>query len=227
MTFRTLDEIKMELPALYEKWILVKNQCLFPEYVEGMFNELKKVVKKRGDDFTITIKANSAMNIIVAIAKKPEGVTLDFLSLNAGSGDSISTFLKFSTKLDDKTYWEQLRVAYQKQDYTKIPHKLLASLFLTNRSGRENINTPEENEFLNTLPNPVTIYRGCYPEEIKTMKYGISWTLNPKVAEFFANRIIKKKKGEVVKLDVPKQNILGYFSDRGEEEIIFIPDWLL
>ena len=84
----------------------------------------------------------------------------------------------------------------------------------------------KEREVLLSLPSEVVIYRGCYSTELKSKKYSISWTLDKKVAEFFANRPTKKSTGSVIELTTPKERIIAYFKDRKEDEVIYIPDWI-
>lgn len=72
-----------------------------------------------------------------------------------------------------------------------------------------------------TLPDYVEVYRGCKKEELEELgvPLGISYTLSPKVAEWFANRC---ENGCVVKMVIPKEYIRCYYNGRKEEEVIIL-----
>ena len=224
----SLDEMKSEIQVLSDKWKSQKSKCKYPKFVEGYFKEFnKQYLLSKGGDFVAEIKIIETFNILKSLVKTPEKINLGKILLFSETSDRIKIFKTYSPEMDDKTYWEELRLAYQMQDYKKLNHKLLASLFLSDRSAKENISSKIEQTILNSLPPKVTIYRVCYLEEIKTKKYGISWTLDKSVADFFANRLTKKVAGQVATLIIPKDRIIAYFKDRKEEEIIYIPDWLI
>ena len=74
---------------------------------------------------------------------------------------------------------------------------------------------------IKNLPEKITIYRGSYS------RWGISWTLNKDIAEWFATRFKAVNKIETVNTQVFKQevyrdNCIAYFNDREEEEIIYL-----
>ena len=72
-----------------------------------------------------------------------------------------------------------------------------------------------------TLPDYVEVYRGCEKEELEELgvPLGISYTLSPKVAEWFAER---RENGCVVKAIIPKECIKCYYNGRKEEEVIIL-----
>ena len=72
--------------------------------------------------------------------------------------------------------------------------------------------TLEERELL-TLPEVVTIYRGCTPEG----KNGFCWTLTKSVAEFFANRF-DRSNTVIYKAEVRREDIVTHFLS--EDEIV-------
>jgi hypothetical protein len=79
----------------------------------------------------------------------------------------------------------------------------------------------EELNVFKNLPEKITIYRGSYS------RWGISWTLNKDIAEWFATRFKAVNKIETVNTQVFKQevyrdNCIAYFNDREEEEIIYL-----
>lgn len=78
--------------------------------------------------------------------------------------------------------------------------------------------TKEEQEVICNLPEQVKIYRGVTSFN-KKYKKALSWTLDRKKAEWFANRF-NTGTGEVWTLTVPKKKILCCFLRRNENEVI-------
>ena len=76
--------------------------------------------------------------------------------------------------------------------------------------------TPKDYEFLLSLPQALHLYRGS------EYKCGMSWTLDRSKAEWFADRF--NTDGKVFELVINKSSTYGYFSDRGESEIVVNPD---
>jgi len=88
--------------------------------------------------------------------------------------------------------------------------------------------TKQELKIYNSLPENITIYRGMTTEELKSGDFGISWTLSRERAEFFAfkygrNFSTENKPKVVHQLEVTKVEILAYFNERNEQEVICIP----
>lgn len=74
---------------------------------------------------------------------------------------------------------------------------------------------PDELKVLQSLPDEITIYRGSKPNTSLT---ALSWTINPDVAQWFADRF--EKNGTVYEAKISKKDVLAYFNGREEEEII-------
>ena len=92
---------------------------------------------------------------------------------------------------------------------------------------KEKLMTTEELEILKNLPDKVKIYRGMTVEESTKEHQGVSWTLDKKVAEFFAYQYIRnqstaKKPKTVVEKVIDKSEIIAVFWGRGEQEIIYM-----
>ena len=86
------------------------------------------------------------------------------------------------------------------------------------RATKETMMTDSERELLSSLPDMVPIYRGVTSFN-KSRKKALSWTLDIKKAQWFANRY-DTGTGEVWSLTVPKKRILAYFEGRDEAEVI-------
>lgn len=73
----------------------------------------------------------------------------------------------------------------------------------------------EEMEYYLRLPNTITVYRGL--QRGATVN-GLSWTTSLNTAQWFAERW--SASGEVYSAQINKQDVLAYFSTRGESEIV-------
>ena len=78
-------------------------------------------------------------------------------------------------------------------------------------------------QIYNGLEDEVTIYRGADKAEELNGKYGISWTLNPKVALFFAYDRYKNKdinERTVIQRKINKEQIKAIITEMDEDEVI-------
>ena len=82
----------------------------------------------------------------------------------------------------------------------------------------------EEMAIYNALPDEVTVYRGVTSNNLSGTE-ALSWTLNPEVAEWFANRF-ESIKGRVYVAKINKNDIFAYFDSRSECEVIVDPNYL-
>ena len=81
----------------------------------------------------------------------------------------------------------------------------------------------EERERLQSLDNPVTIYRGVTSYNARNVK-ALSWTLDENVARWFASRF--GEQGRVYQAQIAKDDILAIFTGRNESEVIVDPKQL-
>lgn len=83
----------------------------------------------------------------------------------------------------------------------------------------------EERTYYDKLPKSFTIYRGLSYKEYKSKDYGISWTLDKKIAEryiFYDKN--KSEKGGLVSKNIFKKDILTIFNDGANMEVIHLND---
>lgn len=76
---------------------------------------------------------------------------------------------------------------------------------------------------LHGLDDTVTVYRGVTPYNGKNIR-ALSWTLEPRTAEWFANRF--GEEGTVYEATIDKSHILALFNGRNEAEVIVDPKYL-
>jgi hypothetical protein len=77
------------------------------------------------------------------------------------------------------------------------------------------------------LPNPVTIYRGTVVAEAACSEYGVSWTLDPEQARWFATAPHRCRNWEspplLLSATVARENICGLLFGRQEREVLVCP----
>ncbi len=80
----------------------------------------------------------------------------------------------------------------------------------------------DDRAVLASLPSVVTIWRGV-PNP--GTRLGMSWTIDEAKAKWFADRW--QGNGSVVEKTIKRENIIAYFSNRSESEVVIFPDDLL
>ncbi len=154
-------------------------------------------------------------------------ITFDDVCLNAPKNKLLYYFQIFSHTFSDIEYWKQLAYLYIQQDFEQLPFEFYKMLFSSNREERIHLMNTDEQKYFQALPDTITIYRGMSQKEAEDGNYGISWTLNRSVADFFAekyfrNSLYKEEEKKVVELSIPKTKAIAYFNGRKEEEVIYI-----
>jgi hypothetical protein len=149
------------------------------------------------------------------------------LLIMCSSFDRFQSFLKIKDQLNDKDYWLTLADAYTGSDNLYYLKEEVKEAFLEDRSQREYLMTKQELKIYNSLPENITIYRGMTVEELESGDFGVSWTLSKERAEFFAfkygrNLSTEGKPKIVHQLEVMKVEILAYFNERNEQEVVYI-----
>jgi hypothetical protein len=128
-------------------------------------------------------------------------------------------FCNISSQLNNEDYWKLARSIWIDSEniWQLIPIIHDALTAKERLSSRSSMMTEDEREFLNELPDEVTVYRGAGKENRK----GYSWTVDKETAEWFATRL--RNVGEVLTGRVKKSDIIAYISGRDEHEIIAVP----
>jgi len=124
-----------------------------------------------------------------------------------------------------KTFWKSLQFAYSDgRAATSEAEELFREFECAEWYG---YSTKKEQKFFEQIGNDQILYRGCTLEEVESGCYGVSWTTDRKIAEFFAYRYedILKRNGKrpcVVGVKAKDANICGILLERGEKEVILI-----
>jgi hypothetical protein len=141
----------------------------------------------------------------------------------------FQSFLAISQIIHGKLYWYALRYAYESSDNLYHYRHDVAFAFSKDEPEREYLMTKKEREYLQRLPEQITIYRGMTQKELKSKNFGVSWTLKKDVAEFFAytyqrNFATNHLKKLVHEMTINKSEVIAFFNGRDEFEIIYIKD---
>lgn len=157
------------------------------------------------------------------IVEKEEEVDWKVLSGYLANHQQFLILERFGNAMSDEDYWYMVKRSYIMSDFANQEYDFIESFLFGERKNSHFFMSEEERKFFESLPEKVTIYRGCSLEEIESGKFRLSWTLSKKIAEFFANEY-RENEGidcDVVELTVPKTKLFGYVNDRTEEEVIY------
>ena len=147
--------------------------------------------------------------------------------INKSSHDRFACFYDLRHHLKGQDYWEVLINAYQCSDNTYDQKLNILISFLAKEPNSEMVMNSSEREKLALLPEKIKIYRGMTVSEFKSGIFGISWTLDPKVAHFFAfkyrrNFATNGEEKMIHEMIISKKNVFAYLASRNEEEIIYL-----
>ena len=148
--------------------------------------------------------------------------------LGVNSESIFEKFLQHAPRWYGKNYWYALGLAYTCADNLYPYRDDVKAAFSAKRKGREALMTEQELEVWQNLPQQVSIYRGMTIEENISGDFGISWSLSIETANFFAfeytrNIYTRNLPKTVQHLEVDKKDIIAFFNERKEEEVIYLP----
>jgi hypothetical protein len=147
-----------------------------------------------------------------------------------GSHERLEPFLEIVPRLSPKQYGKLLRDVYTGIEVTHENRDIWASLFHRPCLRPKYLMSPDELNALKKLPPTIRIWRGY---GCKGGERGFSWTLDKKVAEFFADyscggrrRMLTNSVGEtpyIAEGTCQKSKVLALFTERQESEIFVDP----
>lgn len=155
---------------------------------------------------------------------------LDYLMLIEPTCRATVFSEEVATLLSDDEYWKMLRHLWL--NHNLPPHwdgDTWPDLFASSRKQRELLMNEEERAVLAVLPAKLTVYRGG------VNRNGLGWTLDKDKARFFAESfaVISPLRGhppeehKVFKGMVPKDKVYAYLNEKGDEEIVVAPDFVV
>lgn len=128
-------------------------------------------------------------------------------------------FSLIESYLDEKTYAELLFTAFKHQENPNrdpnVSVEMIKKYF--KKANPAYLMSKEEQAYLDSLPDYVTIYRGVGPFEDYGLYGALSWTLSLSTANWFAERF-RNKDGVVCEAKIHKDHIFAYFEH--EQEVI-------
>lgn len=119
--------------------------------------------------------------------------------------------------LSEKDFTEILVDYWTASGITDVPKENFLSWF--NEANKAYLMNKSEQKKFDKLSDKVTIYRGVSNSECK---YGFSWTIDRRIAAWFANRY-EDKESYVYECTVDKKDLLCYLDIRNEKEVIIDP----
>lgn len=126
------------------------------------------------------------------------------------------------TRIKDEDYWETLRMVYGTIEYPSGHSHTMRRLFASRRKKRELFMFPEERDLFHRLPETLTVYRGYSRYD----GAGMSWTLDRRVADWFAHRRPDWGQPRVITGVVRREDVLALLASGGEAEVL-VPDGLV
>lgn len=111
-------------------------------------------------------------------------------------------------------------VEYSNNDINLRPNEIVN---LMSCLPKELLMTEEDLHVYNGLPDKFAIFRGVNSQNDKYVNCAMSWTLDIKIAKFFANRFNSDSSGKVYCKIIDKSDVLAYFNTRDEQEVVIIP----
>lgn len=132
----------------------------------------------------------------------------------------VSALVEMSTKIiDDREYWRLVMDVLTDSENLHQEKQNVRTLLNADRLHREAIMLPSDREYLESLNQEFTIYRGFSHEDSRA---GWSWTLDREKAEWFANRysLIDGSRPEITTARVKKTDVIAYNNERNEKTII-------
>jgi hypothetical protein len=147
--------------------------------------------------------------------------------------ERFGAFLEIVPQLTDPEYWEMVREVWMTQETIRPNERKWLELLQSPRACREALMSQAERTELAAMLDQIEIWRGCgTPSGVK----GLSWTSRRKQADFFAEYACDARRrfmtGEagteplVVSAVCRKADVLAYFTEREESEIVLDPDCL-
>lgn len=122
--------------------------------------------------------------------------------------------------LTEKEFAKLLKIAWTHEENPNqdinVSIKEAASLF--SHANKNYLMNSKEQSYYANLPEELIVYRGVSQGRNPN---GLSWTSNYETAKWFANRF--DKKGVIYEAHIKKSEILAYFNERGEDEIVVLP----
>lgn len=132
----------------------------------------------------------------------------------------LNAFVEIQKHLTDTEYWKLLGRIWSDSENIWQEKSAWKRCLKSKRQGREFFMSERDRNFLKSLPDELTIYRG-YTKGCN--RDGFSYTLSRDKAVWFSNRFQNKKlKAGLITRVVRKEDVFAYIDSRNEKEIIIL-----
>lgn len=171
--------------------------------------------------------AGRSINIAADFDFKTEKNVIDQSLSIVNDELKLRLFKSLVPMLSNKGYWYALGKAYTTCDCVdSISIAEKRRLFYDTRPHNEYLMTNDERRYLDARAKKVTLYRAMSINERESGDFGVSWTLNKAVAEFYAFKYQgyephrQEEERVVHSLTVDKNNLIAYF--KGTKEVVYV-----
>lgn len=139
----------------------------------------------------------------------------------------LYTFFNIAHRLHGELYWYGLREALNTCWKSYYYRHELRRAFLKDEPHKNKLMTQEEHEVFDQFSDLVDIYRITSRKERDNKDYGVSWTLQPEIAEDIGDVLFKdiyeQSEMAVKHLQVPKSDLIAYWNQWRMQEVIYVP----
>jgi hypothetical protein len=134
--------------------------------------------------------------------------------------ENVEAFNRHAHEMDDISYWSILGELYRFQRFTGTHREHFRAWFRSPRPCREHLMEEDDQSTFARLPDLLTLYRGFAHGDGQ----GISWTLDRRVADWFAySGKLRAGNPQVLSGEASRADAWAFFSGR-EVEILIEPD---
>lgn len=131
----------------------------------------------------------------------------------------INAFEDVMDQMSDSEYWENLSSIWVDSESIGTEPERWLELLSSERKSRDSFMNKDEQKKFAELPETFTVYRGY--SEGDSEEFGMSWSTDYGVAEWFARRFSDKTSEIIIEeMDIAKTDAMAYLTRRGEDEII-------
>ncbi len=207
----------------YKLNVLFQTDFLEETYKDFLYNK---------KDIKLTLQKLSKWHFDL-LNNNQESIDWDIVIFSANPNNIQEILTLHSNKMSDEVYWKTIAHCYTSSNLGHSKNDIISYYLNKNRPNKHFLMDEDERKFLAELPEEITIYRGCSKKEINSKKIRYSWTLDKKVAEFFAyeykNLVLTKSFDkdksdfDVIEKTINKSEVIAYFNGRKESEIIYYP----
>ena len=123
----------------------------------------------------------------------------------------------YRERIPDELYWGYVSLLWTHHKIHMFDVNIYKELFFAARPNRfRYLMNQEDKDLYLALPHKITVYRGCQ----EGYEQGWSYTTNYEIAKWFALRKQNYTKPRIVHATVYKKDIVAYFNERDEAEIL-------